>query len=104
MLPNIKICENIWWIFSKNLQVMVTKLPELTQFASPNLSVTFILYGVGVRCDRGRFSVHSPFIEKSKGSNTIAAGKLHLTWTQSAKLPMSGRRRCVVTGREYLLK
>ena len=25
---------------------------------------TIILYGVGVRCDRRRFSVHSPFIEK----------------------------------------
>ena len=27
--------------------------------------LTLILYGVGVRCDRRRFSVHSPFIEKS---------------------------------------
>ena len=26
---------------------------------------TLILYSVGVRCDRGRFWVHSPFIEKS---------------------------------------
>ena len=35
----------------------------LTRFASPNLSIYFDFYGVGVRCYRWRFSVHSPFIE-----------------------------------------
>ena len=29
---------------------------------------TLILYGVGIRCDRRRFSVHSPFTEKSMAS------------------------------------
>ena len=30
-----------------------------------NKSTTLILYGVEVRCDRERFTVHGPFIEKS---------------------------------------
>ena len=54
--------------FSENLRVIAIalKLLELTQFLSPNLSIyTLILYGVGVRCDRGRFLIHNPFIEKS---------------------------------------
>ena len=42
---------------------------ELTRFLSTNLSIyelfTLVLFGVGVRCDRMRFSLHSPFIEKS---------------------------------------
>ena len=63
MLP--KICENLSLYFSENLRVVALKLLEATQFASPNLSISLILYGVNVRCDRGGFSVHSPFIEKS---------------------------------------
>ena len=53
MLSNIKTRENGWSHFNENLRLMVIKLLKLTQFASPNLSITFILYGVGVRCDRG---------------------------------------------------
>ena len=41
------------------------KIVELAQFASPNLLIYLILYGVGVCCDRGLLSVHSQFIEKS---------------------------------------
>ena len=46
---------------------MALKLLELTIFLSPNLSVSYFnfVYGVGVRSDQRRFSVHSPFIEKS---------------------------------------
>ena len=37
-----------------------------SQFESQIYKFTLILDGVGVRCDRGRFSVlYSPFIEKS---------------------------------------
>ena len=44
--------------------MMALKLVELTQFALPNLSI-LILSGVEDRCDSGRLSVHSAFIEKS---------------------------------------
>ena len=51
-----------------NLRII--KMLELTRFdlvtKSINLQLfTLILYGVGVRCDRRQFLVHSPFIEKS---------------------------------------
>ena len=38
--------------------ILITKSINLQLF-------TFILYGFGVRCNRRRFSVLSPFIEKS---------------------------------------
>ena len=43
------------------------KIARVNSIALPNLSIYFnsILHGVRVRCDRGRFSVHSPFIEMS---------------------------------------
>ena len=42
------------------------KLLDLTQFSSPNLKIFFhfIWCWSVIRCDRGRFFVHSPFIEK----------------------------------------
>ena len=39
------------------------KISRVDSIISPNLSIYFT-YCVGVRCDRNRFSVHSPFIEK----------------------------------------
>ena len=42
---------------------MALKLLELTRFLSPNLPIYFNLCSFGVRCDRGRFSFHSLFIE-----------------------------------------
>ena len=41
MLPNINTCENRWSYFSENLRVVAMKLLELTQFASPYLSIYF---------------------------------------------------------------
>ena len=41
MLPNINTCENWYWYFSENLRIVALKLLELTQFASPNLSIYF---------------------------------------------------------------
>ena len=41
MLPNIKTCENGWSNFSENLTVVAQKLLELTQVASPNISIYF---------------------------------------------------------------
>ena len=38
--------------------ILITKFIKVQFF-------TLILHGVRVRCDRRRFSVHSPFIEKS---------------------------------------
>ena len=60
MIPNIKTCETGWSNFSENSSVMALKL-----LASQKLQFNLILYGVGVLSDRGRFSVHSPFIAKS---------------------------------------
>ena len=49
---NINTCENWWSNFSKSLRIVALKLLKLTKFASPNQSITLILYGVGqVRCD-----------------------------------------------------
>ena len=48
MLPNIKTYENVWSNFSENLKIVALKLLELTQFASPNLSMYFHF----IRCRR----------------------------------------------------
>ena len=63
-LPNIKRVKihcrssrKIWEKF-RNYSSQLYSCHQMHQF-------TFILYGVGVRCDRSRFSVHSPFIDKS---------------------------------------
>ena len=44
---------------------MAIKLLELTQFASPNLSIYFNFVWCWVRCDKVRFYMHRGFIEKS---------------------------------------
>ena len=41
MFPNINTCENGWSNFSGNLRVVATKLLELTQFTTPNISIYF---------------------------------------------------------------
>ena len=48
--PGIKIAQVNY--------ILITKSVNLQLF-------TLISYGVWVRCDQNRFSVHSPFIEKS---------------------------------------
>ena len=68
MLPNINTCENGWSNFSENLRVVTIKLLELTQFASPNLSVYFnfaLVLGSVVMQTFLKRPVRSPFIEKS---------------------------------------
>ena len=50
----------------KNRGIKITRVNSILITKSSNLQLfTFILYGVGVRCDRRRISVLSPFIEKS---------------------------------------
>ena len=85
MFPNIKTCENGWPNFSVNLSVVVIKLRELTQCAncsiqcaSPNILITLILYGIGVRCDRGRFSAHSPLLSESMKIRTYLSESLKI--------------------------
>ena len=54
--------------FSKfeNRGIKIARVKKIQFTKSVHLQLfTFILYGVGVRCDRRRFSVNSPFIEKS---------------------------------------
>ena len=68
MLPNIKTCKNIW--------IETIKLLELTKFTSKIYQFTLILYGVAVHCDRGRFSVHSLFIEKYLILHMLATCKI----------------------------
>ena len=55
---------------------MALKLLQLTQFPLPNLSIYSILQRVWVSCDRGRFFMHNPFIEKSMdiGQRIISGG------------------------------
>ena len=65
MLPNIKTCENGRSNFSEKLKLVALILLELTRFLSQNLSIYFNFVRCWVRCDRRRFSVHSPWIEKS---------------------------------------
>ena len=55
-------------MFSKNLRNVILTLLVNSIFITKSINlqlVTLILYGVGVRCDRRRFSGLSPFIEKS---------------------------------------
>ena len=54
----IRKFENRGIKISRVYSILVTKSIDLRLF-------TLILYGVGVHCDRRRFSVLSPFIEKS---------------------------------------
>ena len=51
--------------FRRKFWIVALKLLKLTRFLSPNLSIYFNFVRWWVRCDRGRFSVHSLFIEKS---------------------------------------
>ena len=41
---------------------------------------TLILYGAGVRCDRSRFSVFSPFIEKSMDDPILISSEKYLSY------------------------
>ena len=60
-----------WMIeFHRKFENRNIKIALVTRFLSANLSIynyVFVLnlYGLGVRCDLGRFSVLSPFVEKS---------------------------------------
>ena len=69
--PDIKTCRNRWAKLSEILRVVLMRnflikiALVLTKFASQIYKFTFILYGVVVRCDNGRFSLHSQFNEKS---------------------------------------
>ena len=65
ILPNIKTYKNGSSNFSENLGVVGLKFFDSLNSHHKIYQFTLILYGVSVRCDRGRFSVHSPFIEKS---------------------------------------
>ena len=47
----------------KNHGIKISPVNSFLITKSVNLQLTLILYGVGVRCDRRRFTVHSPFIE-----------------------------------------
>ena len=73
MLPNIKTRENGWLNFSENLRIVSLKLHRVNSLLitkSINLQLfTLILYGFGLRCDRRRFYVNSPFIKKSLTAN-----------------------------------
>ena len=72
-ISKYKNCENGWSNFSENLRIMQLKVVEITRFLSQksvDLQLfTFILHGVGVRCDVGIFkltaSAQSIYIEKS---------------------------------------
>ena len=70
MFLNIKTFENGWSNFSENFRILALKLLELINLILITKSIslqlfTLILHGVGVRCDRRRFSVLSRIIEKS---------------------------------------
>ena len=58
MVEFIKKFENRSIKIARVNSILITKFINLQLF-------TLILYGVAVRCDRMRFSVLSPFIEKS---------------------------------------
>ena len=49
--------------FLRKFENRYIKIAKVNSIRSPNYQFTLILYGICVRCDRGRFSVHSPFIE-----------------------------------------
>ena len=59
-------------IFQVN-SILITNSIDLHLF-------TLILYGVGVRCDRRRFSVLSPFIEKSMDLLLTSATTIARRW------------------------
>ena len=55
-----------WMVdFFRNSDTHCDKIDRVTQFSTTNPSIYFNLYGVGVRSDRGRFSIHSPFMKNS---------------------------------------
>ena len=50
----------------ENRGIKIARVNSIHITKSFNLQLfTLIVYGVRVRCDRRRFSVHGPFIEKS---------------------------------------
>ena len=56
----------------ENRGIKIARVKAIFIVKSINLLFfTSIFYGVGVRCDRRRFSVLSPFIEKFIGNNYI---------------------------------
>ena len=65
MFPNIKICENGWSNFSENLRMVGIKIARVK-----SISITKSIIKLNLNCsvevcgDRGRFSLHSLFIEK----------------------------------------
>ena len=66
MLPNMKTFENGWSNLSEYLRVVAIKLLEFELNSHHQINqFTLILNSVGIRCERGRFLVHSPFKEKS---------------------------------------
>ena len=68
------------WIveFLRQFESRGDKIAPVTQFASPNLPIYFNLVRDSVRCDRGRFSVHSPFIKKTMVLYKLEGVKLYL--------------------------
>ena len=58
-----------------NRGVKIARVNSILITKSINLNFfNLILYGVGVRCDRRRFSVLGPFIEKSMLGPTVPHG------------------------------
>ena len=50
----------------ENHGIKISRVNSILDTKSSNLHLfTLILYGVGVRCDRTRFSMYSSFIENS---------------------------------------
>ena len=78
MLLNIKTCKNGWFNFSENLNhgIKIT-LVNLICIAKPiNLLQFCMVFGsVQLCCDRGRFSIYSPFIK-----SMIIANKQLCIW------------------------
>ena len=57
----------------ENRGIKIARVNSILITKSMNLQLfTVMLYGVGVCCDLGRFSVHSPFIEKSMISYMVS--------------------------------
>ena len=73
MLSNKKHTKMDDWMieFLRKIENRCTKIVRVNSNLIPKsinfMSFTLILWGVGARCDRKRFKVHSPFIEKSMG-------------------------------------
>ena len=69
MLPNIKNMRKLMVKFLRKFEnrgIKIARVNSILITKSINLQFfTLIMYGVGIRCDRRRFSVHSAFIQKS---------------------------------------